>query len=178
MDFKIAQNQIRSRVNELAREMKEFIHQNGYKTAHFISILVGSFVFTSDLLRALSKFNLIIYTDFVSASSYQGAQSTELIFDREAIEHLELKESLVIVIDDILDTGKTLKAIRKEILNQFDPHILEFCCFLKKDKQRNAFDFDVKFVGFIIPDVFVVGYGLDYNGKFRELPYVVSFSFD
>jgi len=73
-----------------------------------------------------------------------------------------------------LDTGETLYHIREQILSLYKPNTLEFCCLLNKIHERRTKEIEVRFIGIDIPDEFVVGYGLDYNGKYRELPYLTS----
>ena len=174
MVFIITEEQIKGRVHELAQEIYEFFSEKKIEFIYLIFILTSSFVFASDLMRVLSKLGLKIQTDVISVKSYVGMESGEISINPDDIYRHNLNDKNILIVDDILDTGKTLTYVKKQILEAYNPKILEFCCFLEKDKPDRDFDFKVRFLGFMIPDLFVVGYGLDYNGKNRELPYITE----
>lgn len=158
--------QIRARVLELGQQISADYDD---KEILAIGILKGAFMFYSDLVRAVK---LRITTDFIIASSYVKTSSTgnlDIFYDiRE-----EIKGKHVLLIDDIIDTGLSLNCIRSKIL-QACPESLKICCFLDKKACRKV-DVPVDYIGFEIPDVFVVGYGLDYEDQFRNLPYITIF---
>lgn len=174
MKFKIKEEQIKERINELAQEIYDFFNEKKIDFIYLIFILTSSFVFASDLLRVLSKLGLKIQTDVISVKSYVGVESGDISINPDDIYRHNLNDKNILIVDDILDTGKTLTYIKKQILEAYKPKILEFCCFLEKDKPNRKFDFNVRFLGFKIPDLFVVGYGLDCDGKLRELPYITE----
>jgi hypoxanthine phosphoribosyltransferase len=174
MKFTITEEQIKERVDELAQEVYDFFNNEQIDFLYLIFILTSSFVFASDLMRALSKLGLEIQTDVISVKSYVGTESGDIIINPDDIYRQNLNDKNILIVDDILDTGKTLTYIKKQILETYKPKILEFCCFLEKNKPQRVFNFKVRFVGFKIPDLFVVGYGLDCDGKNRELPYVTE----
>ncbi|MGO9378866.1 MAG: hypoxanthine phosphoribosyltransferase [Dissulfurispiraceae bacterium] len=134
-----------------------------------IGILKGSFMFFSDLVRAIRQ---PITVDFVVASSYIKTTSTG-----EVKVHYDVQEDImgkdVLLIDDIVDTGISLNYIRERILAQ-SPQSVKICALLDK-KERRIVDVNLDYVGFEIPNVFVVGYGLDYGNQFRNLPYIAIF---
>lgn len=172
MNFKISREEIDTRVNELSQEIYEFYNNKDVDFLYFIFLITSSFIFASDLLRKLSFYNLKIKTDVINVKSYTGTQSREIKLNLEDLKRNNLSNKTILIVDDILDTGNTLGYVRKELLRRYNPSTIEFCCLLKKtDPQRNM-DFDVQFIGFDIPKIFVVGYGLDYNGFYRELPYI------
>jgi len=134
-----------------------------------IGILKGAFVFFADLIRALK---LPVTVDFIIASSYFKAES-----GGETAVYYEPRENLkgrhVLLIDDIIDTGISLSHIREKMLLQ-KPASLRICALLDK-KERRVVDVPIDYIGFAIPNQFVVGYGLDYDNKYRNLPYIAIF---
>jgi len=171
-NFKISSKDIDLRVKELSQEIYEFYNSNNVSSLYFIFLLTSSFIFASDLLRKLSLYDLKIKSDVMVVKSYIGTQSTEIKLNLDDLERNDLNNKAILIVDDILDTGNTLKQVRKELLGRFTPKMIHFCCLLKKTDDLRNMDFKVQFIGFEIPKIFVVGYGLDYNGLYRELPYI------
>jgi hypoxanthine phosphoribosyltransferase len=134
-----------------------------------IPILTGALVFTADLFRAIP---LRMSVATVAVSSYPGDATQSLGATISSDVPRGLAGKHVIVVDDILDTGRTLAAIRDAILSQ-QPASLKICVLLRKERRRDA-DIDADYVGFDIPDTFVVGYGLDFDGLYRNLPDILS----
>lgn len=132
-----------------------------------VVILKGALVFTADLLRQLPG-KLQIET--LNVASYHGGteSSGQVDFLDKELPNVEGKR--VLLVDDILDTGRTLHAVG-EHLNEHGAEMVRTCVLLSKDKER-AEEVDADYVGFVIGDEFVVGYGLDYEGRYRNLPYV------
>lgn len=132
-----------------------------------VGLLRGSFVFMADLVRVIE---VPLIVDFMSVSSYgDGTVSTQ---DVKVVMDLDtsIEDRDVLLIEDIVDTGNTFSKILSMLANR-SPHSLKVCSFLSKPSRR-AKDIDVDFLGVEIPDEFVVGYGLDYAQKYRDLPYV------
>ena len=132
-----------------------------------IAILTGSLIFMSDLLRRIP---LPLKLDCLSVVSYHGKTQTsgEVVFKQLAFPDVAGRD--VLILDDILDTGHTLAAVRKK-LEAAKPRSIRVCVLLSKTKPR-AREVDVDYVGFEIDDEFVVGYGLDYMERYRNLPYI------
>lgn len=131
-----------------------------------VSLLSGTVLFLADLLRRLP---LPLRVDFLGVSSYgAGTESGDLVFTREV--RLEVRGAHVLVVDDILDTGKTLRAVIRKIA-ALKPASLRTCVLLDK-KERRVEALEADYVGFRIPNLFVVGYGLDYAERYRNLPFV------
>jgi hypoxanthine phosphoribosyltransferase len=132
-----------------------------------IAILTGSLMFMSDLLRRIP---LPLKLDCLSVVSYHGKMqpSGEVIFKQLAVPDVAGRD--VLILDDILDTGCTLAAVRKK-LETAKPRSIRVCVLLSKRKQRTR-DVDADYIGFEIDDEFVVGYGLDFMERYRNLPYV------
>jgi hypoxanthine phosphoribosyltransferase len=134
-----------------------------------VGVLKGAFIFFSDLVRMI---RIPLSIDFLIASSYLKSDSSG-----EIKLHYDIREEIadknVLLIDDIVDTGITLNYLRERIL-QKGPKSLRICAFLDK-KGRRQVDVPIDYVGYVIPGEFVVGYGLDYDNKFRNLPYISTF---
>jgi hypoxanthine phosphoribosyltransferase len=132
-----------------------------------IAVLHGSLMFVADLLRRIP---LPLKLDCLSVASYHGkAQSSgDVTFKQVTVPDVAGRD--VLILDDILDSGHTLAAIR-ETLETAKPHSIQVCVLLSKKKQR-ARDVDTDYVGFEIEDEFVVGYGLDFRERYRNLPYI------
>lgn len=155
--------QIAARVRALAKTIQA---EGKGQDFVLVGVLKGSFVFIADLLRAL---NLPVELDFLSLSSYAGDRSSEIVrlnFDIRA----NVRGKKVLLVDDIVDTGFSLAFARKHLLAKGASDV-EVCVLLDKPARRKVF-VPVRYIGFSVPDAFVVGYGLDYNERYRELPYI------
>jgi hypoxanthine phosphoribosyltransferase len=131
-----------------------------------VSLLNGTIMFLADLLRHL---HLPMRLDFMGVSSYrEGTQSRRLVYTKEL--RLDVRGRDVLLVDDILDTGKTLKAVTAR-LRELKPRRINTCVLLDKAARRVE-PITADYVGFSIPDLFVVGYGLDFAERYRNLPFV------
>jgi len=161
----ISEKTLARRVCQLAREI-----QNDFKEKDgdfiIISILNGTVCFLPDLIRHIT---LPLKLDFIGVSSYQsGTQSGRLRFTKKT--KLNLQGSRILLVDDILDTGNTLSRVIRE-LKKSDPKDIRTCVLLDKPERRiTAIEPD--YVGFTVPNYFVVGYGLDYAQQYRHLPFI------
>ena len=165
----MARDQIQRRVRELAQRISQDYRG---KEILFICILKGAFVFLSDLMRHV---DVPVQVDFVGVSSYgsETVSSGNIRVTKEDTISIEGRD--VIVVEDIIDSGRTLKFLADELRSK-GPQSLRVCCLLDK-KSRREVEFEAEYVGFNIEDLFVVGYGLDVNEQFRNLPgihYVVE----
>lgn len=159
----ITEIQIARRVRQLTRELqRDFVGRD----LVVVSLLNGTVMFLADLIRHLS---LPLRLDFMGVSSYgTGTVSRELVFTKQL--RLDVEGRDVLVVDDILDTGRTLQSVCK-VLREHKPRRMKVCVFLEK-KARREVRIRADYVGFQIPDLFVVGYGLDFAERFRNLPFV------
>lgn len=131
-----------------------------------VALLNGTVLFLADLIRHLS---LPLRLDFMGVSSYgQGTESGDLVFTKEL--RLDVRGRDVLLVDDILDTGRTVARVREK-LRALQPRRLKVCVLLDKPSRRVE-PVKADYVGFEIPDQFVIGYGLDYAEKYRNLPFV------
>ena len=156
---------IQSRIAEMAREIERDYPPG--EEIHLVCVLKGGFVFMADLVRSMST---RVSMDFIAVSSYgSGTKSSgEVRFQKDLDSSLEDRH--VIVIEDIVDTGLTLKYLQ-EILRSRAPKSLRTACLLSKPSRRKV-EVPVEYIGFTIEDKFVVGYGLDYAERYRNLPHI------
>jgi hypoxanthine phosphoribosyltransferase len=156
--------QIAERVQALGRDISRDFQS---RPLTVVGVLHGSVVFVADLIRAISTPHQL---GFVTASSYRGTATspTELRLDLESLPDLAGRD--VLLVDDIFDTGRTLATLVDRIAARKPAEIRTAVLLWKKDRTETALRPD--YVGFEIPDRFVVGYGLDYNGDYRHLPFI------
>jgi len=157
--------QIAERNLKLATEIAAKKHKNPI----VIAVLKGSFIFASDLIRALHEVAVEPEVEFLSLASYGSGTTAGKVRILRDIES-EVEGRAVILIDDILESGNTLKFARDLMLER-GASTVEIAVLLDKHSRRKA-DIDADYVGFNCPDYFVVGYGMDVGHAFRELPYV------
>ncbi len=157
----ISPERIAERVRSLAGEIEK-VFPPGEELV-VVGLLKGSFIFLSDLVR---EFTRPVLVDFISASSYVGTESSGNVEIKKDLE-LDVKGKNVLLVDDILDTGRTFKKVL-ELLRLKEPKELKTCVLLDKPERR-VVDVEADFVGFKIPDRFVVGYGLDWDELGRHL---------
>jgi hypoxanthine phosphoribosyltransferase len=156
---------IQARIDEIAARITEDYRD---KELTVVAVLTGALMFTADLLRRIP---LPLKVDFISVASYHGATETsgEVKFDQLSLPDIEGRH--VLVVDDILDSGLTLDAITRRFYNECRPLSVGICVLLSKRKVRSK-QIAAEYVGFEIEDEFVVGYGLDYQERYRNLPFV------
>ena len=155
---------IQKRVQELGQDIDLYFKG---KEIIIITLLDGAIIFTADLIRNM---NIPLRLDCLRVSSYGNSTNPETAPRILSSLKTEVTGKHVLIVDDILDTGNTLQSVTQEVLSE-NPVSVHTCVFLDKpDRRENGFSAD--WSGFSIPNEFVVGYGLDYAGKFRQLPYV------
>ena len=156
--------QIEARISELAKQITT--DYNG-KTLLIVGILKGAVLFFSELAK---KMDLDIEMDFMSVSSYgsssESSGAAKLLKDLDC----DIKGKNVLIVEDIIDTGLTLNYLVNS-LEAREPETLKTCCLLDKPSRRKV-EFTADYIGFEAPDKFLVGYGLDYAAKYRNLPYI------
>ncbi len=165
----IPSDRVAARVQELAEAIcRDYPADDAQSRGLVIvPVLTGAFMFLADLVRHLPQ---KIRIEVVTVSSYPGASVVSKGAALVGVLPTDLEGRDVLVLDDILDSGQTLALLQSEIAKRH-PRSVRSCVFLRKDCRRTA-DVKVDYVGFDIPDAFVVGYGLDYDGFYRNLPYV------
>src|SRR5436190_2280294 len=158
----ITEEDIARRLKEMAREIQRDFNKREFVV---VSLLNGTVMFLADLIRHLS---LPLRLDFIGVSSYgAGTKSGQLVFTKEL--RLDVRGRDVLLLDDILDTGKTLRRVLEK-LRELKPRRIKVCVLLEKAARRTE-KVKADYVGFSIPDVFVIGYGLDFAENYRNLPF-------
>lgn len=160
----ISAEEIASRIQELGAEISKAYEG---KTITVICVLKGSFVFTADLVRAMSEHPIEVL--FLGVSSYEGTSSSGAVRITHDL-HSSLAGKHCLIVEDIVDTGLTLRYLR-DILELREPATLQIAALLDKPERRKV-AIEADYVGFVIPDKFVIGYGLDFDQKYRNLPFV------
>lgn len=160
----ISEEEVQQKVSELAKMISE---EYEGREVTLICILKGSVFFTCELAKRIT---VPVKLDFMSVSSYgSGTESSGRVkIIKDLDESVEGKD--IIVVEDIIDSGRTLSHLLK-LLSARSPRSIKLCTLLKKP-DRLVVDVDIDYTCFIIPDKFVVGYGLDYDQKYRNLPYI------
>ncbi len=165
MQVLLSQDQIQTRIAALAAEISADYPPD--EEIHLICVLKGGFVFLSDLVRSLK---VRVTLDFIALSSYgKGTKSSGEVRLIKDVDHA-LQDRHVIIVEDIVDTGLTLHYLQ-DILRARSPKTLRTACLLSKPSRRQL-EVKVEYIGFTIEDRFVVGYGLDYDERYRGLPYI------
>jgi hypoxanthine phosphoribosyltransferase len=161
----ISEQEINARVAQLGGQISNHYHDSDNLV--MVGLLRGSFVFMADLTRVITVNHTV---DFMTASSY--GNNTESSRDVHILKDLDdsIQGKDVLLVEDIIDTGNTLSKVL-EVLNLRAPNSISICTLLDKPSRREVY-VDVKWIGFEIPDEFVVGVGIDYAQKYRHLPYI------
>lgn len=162
----LSSQRIDLRVKELAVEIDRY-----YKDREIllVTLLDGAIVFAADLIRNLT---IPLRLDCIRVSSYGNSTDPETAPRILSSLKSEVLQKHVLLVDDILDTGNTMKSVYEEVSAK-DPASVHTCVFLDKPERRQN-NFKADWSGFSIPDEFVVGYGLDYAGRYRQLPFVAT----
>ncbi len=161
------------RLEERVKELAEMIKKDyGHKV--FCSVvLTGAMVFFTNLMKELKKINVEVIYDPIKVSSYSGTESTGKV-NLELDMKQDIKNKRVLIVEDIIDTGLTLKYLKEYMLRKGAAEV-KICSLLDK-KARRKEPIEADYVGFEIPDKFIVGYGVDYNERFRDLNFIGYFS--
>lgn len=159
----INKSKLEKRIEEMGKQIAKDYEG---KELVLVGILKGSVMFMAELAKNIKK---SVALDFMDVSSYEGTESTGKIkINKDIRDSIEGKD--VIIVEDIIDTGRTLTYV-KEYLEQKNPNSVKIATMLSKPSRR-VLELKVDYIGFAIEDKFVVGYGLDYNEQYRNLPYI------
>ncbi|MEO6222084.1 MAG: hypoxanthine phosphoribosyltransferase [Vicinamibacterales bacterium] len=160
----LSADEVQARVKAVANEIR--IAAGPDMPVHLVGVLKGAFIFLSDLMRAISG---TVSCDFIAVSSYAGTRSTGQVQILKDLDR-SIEGRHVVIVEDIVDTGLTL-AYLQDVLRTRAPKVLETACLLSKPSRRMV-DVPVEYIGFTIDDRFVVGYGLDFDEQYRNLPFI------
>lgn len=166
-DLKVlfSENQIQTRIKELAEEMNEFY--NG-EEVYAVCVLKGAVMFAADLVKNL---NMPLRMEFIRLSSYGSGFASTGKVNAVDISLPDLNGKNVLIVEDIIDTGHTARFLVDFIRHNFKTKSLKFCSLLDKKIKREV-EIDPDYYAFEVDDKFLVGYGLDYDGYYRNLPYI------
>ena len=161
----ISQEQIQEKIRQLGEQLSR---EYAEKDPIFVGVLKGVVIFYADMVRAI---DVPCQFDFMWVSSYKGTSTTGTMQVKRDVS-ADIKGRHVVILEDIFDTGNSLDFVYKHLLSK-EPASLKICTLLDKPSRRNpAITLQADYVGFEVPNAFVVGYGLDFNEHYRNLPYV------
>lgn len=163
-----SREEIQSRVKELGKELSD--KYNG-KELVVVSLLRGSFIFAADLVREIS---IPVEIDFITTASYGNDEISSGVVQIIHDLRTKVEGKDILIVDDIMDSGHTLKKVIEHIESQ-SPNSVKVCVMLDKPSRRQV-DLTPDYIGFTIPDLFIVGYGLNYGDLFRNIPYIFTFA--
>lgn len=165
----ITEDEIKKTVRRIAQEItRDFQGEE----VTFIGALTGAFIFMADLVREV---DLPVTIDFIKASSYRNKTTSDGNVQITKDISFDIEGKNILIIEDIIDTGNTLRKLKQHFLLR-NPKNIKLVTFLDKPSRRLV-DIESDYVGIKIPDEFAVGYGLDYDNKFRNLPYIACLKF-
>ena len=165
----VSEADIAAAVTRIAGEIRADLAGSDKKLL-LIGILKGSVVFMADLLK---KLTIPLETDYIKVSSYGSGTVAGTLKLKAEPDRLDLSDYNVVVVEDILDTGRTLNWLLGHLKNDLHASDVRLCVLFNKPERRaKGIDIKIDYEGFVIPDQFIVGYGLDYDELFRNLPYV------
>ncbi len=162
----IAEDELRARVTELGEALG-----HDYRGRHpvLVGVLKGALLFMADLIRAVA---IDLETDFVVLASYGDATRSSGVVKLASDLSLPIEDRDVVIVEDIIDTGRTVSYLKRNLETRH-PRSVRICALLDKIERREV-DVDIDYLGFTIPNVFVVGYGMDHAGFYRNLPHIAT----
>ncbi len=161
----ITQEEVAERVRELGRAVAR---DYAGRSPLVVGVLKGAVVFLADLIRAA---DIPVSLDFIGVSSYGPSTRSSGVVKITADLSVSIEDRHILLVEDIIDTGRTINYLRRNLRTRH-PRSLKLCALLDK-AERRAEDVEIDYLGFSIPNQFVVGYGLDFGGLYRNLPYIV-----
>lgn len=163
----VSEEEIAKAVTRIAYEIEQD-YKDSDKKLLLIGVLKGSVIFMADILK---KLNIPLETDYIKISSYGSGTTSGEIRLKADPDRQDLSEYNVVVIEDILDTGNSLSWLLEHLEKDLNARSVRLCVLFNKPDRRKK-QIHIHYEGFVIPDEFIVGYGLDYDEKYRNLPYV------
>jgi hypoxanthine phosphoribosyltransferase len=162
----ISEDELRARVVELGAMLaRDYERDNPV----LVGVLKGALVFMADLVRAT---RIALTMDFIALSSYAGGTRSSGVVKLAADLSMPIEDRDVVIVEDIIDTGRTVSYLKRNLETRH-PRSVRLCALLDKIERREV-DVDIDYLGFTIPNLFVVGYGLDHAGLYRNLPYIAA----
>src|SRR5262249_19932380 len=166
----VTEAELRARIQDLGQVIaRDYAKEGETERPILVGVLQGAFLFMADLIRTIP---MDVSTDFISLASYGAGTSPSGVVRLQSDLSVSIERRPVLIVEDIIDTGLTMSYL-KRTLTARHPRSLRVCVLLDKIERRQI-DLDLDYVGFTIPNVFVVGYGMDWNGRYRNLPYIAA----
>ena len=162
----ISEDELRARVDELGAALA---HDYEHDNPILVGVLKGALVFMADLVRATP---IALTMDFIALSSYGTATRSSGVVKLAADLSMPIDDRHVVIVEDIIDTGRTVSYLKRNLETRH-PRSVRICALLDKIERRDV-EVDIDYLGFTIPNLFVVGYGLDHAGLDRNLPYIAA----
>jgi len=160
----ISEEELRARVSEIGRDIaRDYANENPV----LVGVLKGALVFMADLIRATP---IDVTMDFMALSSYGGETRSSGVVKLASDLSMPIEDRHVVLVEDIIDTGRTVSYLKRNLETRH-PRSVRLCALLDKIERREV-EIDIDYLGFTIPNLFVVGYGLDFAGLYRNLPYI------
>ena len=168
-----SESRIQSVVQSLAKKIvTDYRKRKSKKSLVVISVLKGAFIFAADLIREI---NVSVQLEFVKISSYGSGTVSSGKLDAPLLLLPDLTGRDILIVEDIVDSGRTVSFLKEYIRDQYKPKSLKVACLLNKEARREV-DIKADYVGFEVDDYFLVGYGLDSAEDYRHLPYLAIYS--
>jgi len=162
----INEDELRGRVADLGASLaRDYADTNPV----LVGVLKGALVFMADLVRAMP---IALTMDFIALSSYGGSSRSSGVVKLVADLSMPIEDRDVVIVEDIIDTGRTVSYLKRNLETRH-PRSVRLCALLDKIERRDV-EVEIDYLGFTIPDLFVVGYGLDHGGLYRNLPYIAA----
>src|ERR671935_2525459 len=162
----ISRDELRSRVAELGQAIaRDYQHDNPV----VVGVLKGALVFMADLIREMP---IELTTDFMALSSYGSGTRSSGVVKLASDLSIPIEDRHVVLVEDIIDSGRTVSYLKRNLETRH-PRSVRLCALLDKIERREV-EVDIDYLGFTIPNLFVVGYGLDYDGLYRNLPHIAA----
>jgi len=166
----VSEAELRARIQDLGQVIaRDYAKEGETERPILVGVLQGAFLFMADLIRTIP---MDVSTDFISLASYGAGTSPSGVVRLQSDLSVSIERRPVLIVEDIIDTGLTMSYL-KRTLTARHPRSLRVCVLLDKIERRQI-DLDLDYIGFTIPNVFVVGYGMDWNGRYRNLPYIAA----
>jgi len=166
----VTEAELRARIQDLGQVIaRDYAKEGETERPILVGVLQGAFLFMADLIRTIP---MDVSTDFISLASYGAGTSPSGVVRLQSDLSVSIERRPVLIVEDIIDTGLTMSYL-KRTLTARHPRSLRVCVLLDKIERRQI-DLDLDYIGFTIPNVFVVGYGMDWNGRYRNLPYIAA----
>ena len=166
----VSEAELRARIQDLGQVIaRDYAKEGETERPILVGVLQGAFLFMADLIRTIP---MDVSTDFISLASYGAGTSPSGVVRLQSDLSVSIERRPVLIVEDIIDTGRTVSYLKRNLETRH-PRSVRLCALLDKIERRDV-DVNIDYLGFTIPNLFVVGYGLDHGGLYRNLPYITA----